>query len=56
MQIFHPELTNVRKAIVAILRTLQEIAWIFGMTALGDNPSLFCPVVFSVTARGNMAA
>jgi hypothetical protein len=35
MQKFHPEVTNVGQAIVAILSTLREIQWIFGMTALG---------------------
>jgi len=34
MQIFHPEVTNVKQAIFAILRTLKEIPWIFVMTAL----------------------
>jgi hypothetical protein len=35
MQKFHPEVTNVSQAIFAILSTLKEIPWIFGMTALG---------------------
>ena len=49
MQIFHPEVTNVRQANVAIRRTLKEIPWIFGMTAFGEYPSFSSASVLSIS-------